>query len=144
MNQPKEQVEVPEAAVEAAAKRFHADSHADGFPYAWDDGEKGVLVCDETKDAYRDAVRPMLSDALPAIEQAVEERVRERLEAKIAEQRAYIDLLVKVGRRSEEYAERALAAVRAEIAKDDDISLAYRLEECLVALSQPHNTEEEK
>jgi hypothetical protein len=61
------------------------------------------------------------------------EWIRE-LEAKVAEQRNYIDLLVKAGKGSEDYAERLRSGVLAEIARTDDLSLGYRLEEFLVTL----------
>lgn len=65
------------------------------------------------------------------------------LRAKIAEQRAYIDLLVKAGKGSEDYAERVLTGVRAEIARtDSDLSLAYRLEEFLATVGDPQPTKE--
>lgn len=55
------------------------------------------------------------------------------LEAKIAEQRAYIDLLVKAGKGSQDEADRLKEAIRAEVARtDSDAALAFRLEEVLI------------
>ena len=64
MNQPKEQVGVPEAAIRAAEDRLIGENPPG--TKAW-------------HDQTRVEIRATLDAALPAIEQAVEERVRERL-----------------------------------------------------------------
>lgn len=115
MNQPKEQAEVPEAAVLAAARRISEGFtlHADCFR------ERPCGRC--TTEA-----RNALTAALPAIEQAVEERVRERLEA--LDRYAFFD-------GNEEGCGGAEMLPNGGWLDRADV---------LAALSQSHNTEEEK
>lgn len=78
---------------------------------------------------------PSPTQSTEVAEREAVEAERDQAIAKVAEQGAYIDLLVKAGKGSEDYAERLKQGVLAEIARTDaDVALAYRLEELLAAL----------
>jgi uncharacterized protein (DUF1800 family) len=74
--------EIPAEAVEAAAKAFFLSTRDNEIPQAWDEDERGVVVDDDTKDAYRDAVHPGLQAAYPHLLAAFAKQLEAMVESR--------------------------------------------------------------
>lgn len=140
MNQPKEQVEVPEAAKLLIERLKDEARHAEqrASAHRSHDEHLGAEDASGRASGYRDSADLVLA-ALPAIEQAVEERVRERLFGKEAEK--------LLAARLYEEDQRRLGFPRRRLDKASNgpqRTYHARAFAHLAALSQPHNTEEEK
>jgi hypothetical protein len=75
---PTQSTEVPEEAVETAARALVAAQAGDPFPLVWDDG-KGRLLSDGEKHAWRQEAREALQAAAPALRKQGADQERQRL-----------------------------------------------------------------